>query len=529
MRKLLFVLPLCFACAPLLGAKKLFVLLGQSNMAGRAPTEAQDFGYLSRVFLLDNEDQFVPARNPLNDYSSIRKKEHLQRLSPGYAFAEEMSLIYPADSIYLIVNARGGTSISDFMKGAPTSYYELTMRRIRAALDQDSNLELSAIIWHQGESDRDTPETYFHRFSKLVGDYRTDLKVPDLSFFIGEPGHWRNDFETIRAVLENIPERIPDVWFVSSEGLSNVDAFHFDSHSQRELGKRYARKYAEIFQQQKYDQAYWLKRSLLNPDSSQVMVVAHRGMWRYAPENSIPAIERSIQAGVDMVEVDVALTKDSVLILMHDKTLDRTTTGSGEVSAHTWDEIQRLYLTDGLGGTTPWKVPTLEEVMRLCQGQILVNLDKADQYIERIYAVLKQTNTVDQVAIGSYKTLSEMRQLTGTYLDSIYFMPKLKEGTKDAFTFLNEYFSEVKVPVVQVKFETEDAEIRSVVPYIHEHNKWVWINTISADRSAGHDDNRALSDPDGSFGWVIENGYNMIQTDRPALLLEYLKRKKLHR
>ena len=65
------------------------------------------------------------------------------------------------------------------------------------------------------------------------------------------------------------------------------------------------------------------------------MVVAHRGDWRYAPENSIAAIEHSIDVGVDVVELDLQMTKDSVLIVMHDGTLNRTTTGKGKVNEWT--------------------------------------------------------------------------------------------------------------------------------------------------------------------------------------------------
>ena len=70
-----------------------------------------------------------------------------------------------------------------------------------------------------------------------------------------------------------------------------------------------------------------LRMQLLSGDTSAVLVVAHRGDWRYAPENSIAAIEHSIAVGVDIVELDLQLTKDSVLIVMHDATLNRTTTG----------------------------------------------------------------------------------------------------------------------------------------------------------------------------------------------------------
>ena len=76
---------------------------------------------------------------------------------------------------------------------------------------------------------------------------------------------------------------------------------------------------------------------ITNPDNKEITVVAHRADWRYAPENSLAAIESSIRLGADVVELDVQKTKDGQLILMHDKTLDRTTTGKGKVAEWTLD------------------------------------------------------------------------------------------------------------------------------------------------------------------------------------------------
>ena len=85
-----------------------------------------------------------------------------------------------------------------------------------------------------------------------------------------------------------------------------------------------------------------LRDKILNGDTEQILVVAHRGDWRFAPENSLAAIEHSIAVGVDVVELDLQMTKDSVLIVMHDGTLNRTTTGKGKVSEWTVDSIKTL-------------------------------------------------------------------------------------------------------------------------------------------------------------------------------------------
>ena len=89
-----------------------------------------------------------------------------------------------------------------------------------------------------------------------------------------------------------------------------------------------------------------IKNTFLNPKSNKVLVVAHRGNWRSAPENSTAAIDSAIAMKVDIVEIDIQKTKDGQLILMHDNTLDRTTTGKGEIKNWTLADIKKLKLKD---------------------------------------------------------------------------------------------------------------------------------------------------------------------------------------
>ena len=105
-------------------------------------------------------------------------------------------------------------------------------------------------------------------------------------------------------------------------------------------------------------------------------IIAHRGDSGLAPENTWPAIERAIEIGVDMVEVDVRMTKDGVPVLLHFERLEHTTTGSGLLADHTWEEIQRL-------DAGAWKDPefagervlSLEDVLNLTRGRVPLNLD----------------------------------------------------------------------------------------------------------------------------------------------------------
>ena len=115
---------------------------------------------------------------------------------------------------------------------------------------------------------------------------------------------------------------------------------------------------------------------LKNPSENNVLVIAHRGDWRHAPENSLQAIENCIAMGVDIVEIDVRPTKDGELVLMHDEKIDRTTTGKGYVWDWPLDSLKKLYLRNGANHPTHHKIPTLEEAMMAAKGKIMVNLDK---------------------------------------------------------------------------------------------------------------------------------------------------------
>lgn len=251
-RSFLLLMMLCYSSAMTAQAvsdipneKKLFILLGQSNMAGRASIEKQDSLPLFMVKILTDKGKFEIAKNPLNRYSNIRKKLALQKLGLGYTFAKRLSEEYQ-DTIFLIVNARGGTALEKFMRNDSTGYYEMTIFRIKQALKERPDLKLSAIIWHQGESNRVCYKDYLKHLRILVDDYRRDLNAPELPFIVGEIGRWNQTYVNIVKQIVMIPDSISNAYLVSSEGLENIDDFHFDSNSQRLLGNRYAEKYIEI-------------------------------------------------------------------------------------------------------------------------------------------------------------------------------------------------------------------------------------------------------------------------------------------
>jgi glycerophosphoryl diester phosphodiesterase len=103
------------------------------------------------------------------------------------------------------------------------------------------------------------------------------------------------------------------------------------------------------------------------------LVVAHRGASAVEAENTLPAFERAISAGADVVEFDVRITADGGAVVMHDPDVSRTTDGHGLVRDLTLAQIKRLRVRTRDGGVT--EVPTLEETIRLCSGRIAVDVE----------------------------------------------------------------------------------------------------------------------------------------------------------
>lgn len=278
------------------------------------------------------------------------------------------------------------------------------------------------------------------------------------------------------------------------------------------------------------DRAERLRDNLFN-NPKYVTIAAHRGDWRNHPENSIPAFKSCIDMGIDMIEIDVQRTKDGKLILMHDRTVDRCTNGKGKIEDMTYDEIQKLRLRPQHNASaTRNHIPTLEEVLVLCKGKILINIDKGYDYFQQVYELLEKTGTTDQVIIKSGYSLDKVKKENGSVLDKVIYMPIVNLNDKNAERSLDEFIS-IHPVAIECCIGKFDANVDRMLQKIHDAGIKIWINSIWASLCDGHDDDRAveLGEPDQSWGWILERGGTIIQTDRPQPLLQYLKKHKRHK
>lgn len=224
-----------------------YLLIGQSNMAGRGIMEAEDtLNAIDGVWLLGPEGTPVPATAPLNRYSTIRKEIGMQQIGPGNSFSAEMHKA-TGRKILLVVNARGGSSLDEWMPwNKETGYFGAAVERTRQAMRYG---ELKAVLWHQGESDSGRPDTYLDSLSVFVRGLRDSLDVGNVPFVAGEVGHWTANADAFNGKLSHISEYIPSSDYVSSEGcsmLKDVSDPHFSRDGQLLLGRRYASKVLEM-------------------------------------------------------------------------------------------------------------------------------------------------------------------------------------------------------------------------------------------------------------------------------------------
>lgn len=135
------------------------------------------------------------------------------------------------------------------------------------------------------------------------------------------------------------------------------------------------------------------------------LVSAHRGgPYTAYPENALETFKYVASQIPTIIECDVAMTKDSVLVLMHDRTIDRTTTGSGNISELNYDDIKTLKLIDNNGDTTGYKIPLLSEVLEWGQNQVLFTLDiKRSVPFEKVVNMVQKFDAEPYAAIITYR------------------------------------------------------------------------------------------------------------------------------
>lgn len=230
----------------------LFLLVGQSNMAGRGTVADEDRQPHPRVFTLTKEGKWAPAIDPLHfDKSSAG-------VGIGRTFGIEIASDNPDITIGLIPCAAGGSPIASWEPGGYHSQtkshpYDDAITRTKLALEAGV---LKGILWHQGESDSHAgpAEVHEQKLHELIARFRAELKAPDVPFIAGQMGQfderpWSDARKLVNAAHESLPAKVARTAFVGSDGLGHKgDEVHFSAAAYREFGRRYAEAYRKMVQ-----------------------------------------------------------------------------------------------------------------------------------------------------------------------------------------------------------------------------------------------------------------------------------------
>lgn len=258
--------------------------------------------------------------------------------------------------------------------------------------------------------------------------------------------------------------------------------------------------------------------------SNYVMIFAHRGDWRNAPaENSLLAYQRCIDEGIDGIEIDLQMTRDGVLVVMHDETLDRTTTGKGKVCDYTLEELKNLYLLSPIGVVTRQRIPTFEEVLELAKGRILILVDKWLKIKDLVIETAKRHNCLSQIVLRSSLSSFRFQEKVGSLPNEIIYIPVLVCKGKGDLEKLNDIINNYTIPIASFSFIRDDFEILKQIPLLKKKGYRIWLNSLWGKFNGGHDDELGFIDVSNSYEWLINSGANIIFSDNPLRLRDYLK------
>ena len=245
----------------------------------------------------------------------------------------------------------------------------------------------------------------------------------------------------------------------------------------------------------------------MNTDA-QIRVIAHRGLSGRAPENTLTAIRRAIEVGADMVEIDVTLSSDKHVVVIHDETLDRTTNGSGEVGEHSLSELKELdagaWFNPEFAGE---HLPTLDEVLREVDGRILLNVEIKSEAVARgvvplVASEIRELGMIDQVVVSSFspEALRQMHEAAPEITTAVLYNTKFHTGL-DAVDIV----TELGASVFNIK---RQRLTRKMLRRCRENGIPVGVYTVNEPRRLRR---------------LVKRGIGAIFTDHPDRLIEILE------
>lgn len=260
------------------------------------------------------------------------------------------------------------------------------------------------------------------------------------------------------------------------------------------------------------------------------LFAAHRGICgANIPCNTMAAYKIAVDQGADVVELDVARTKDGKFFVFHPHMEPVFLKSRKYLANMTAAEVETLSLYNQDGVPTHYKVPTLQEALAFLKDKAYINVDKFWTDVEGISKEIRKAGVEKQVIVKTF-TNEKSLDAVAKYAPDFMFMP-LVNGTDEVTERL--IARGVNVVGAEVLFENENEEVCSdeYIRKMHEKGLLVWMNAIVYNEraviSAYHTDDISLTDdPQKGWGWLIDKGADVIQTDWLLMLERYINSRK---
>lgn len=238
-----------------------------------------------------------------------------------------------------------------------------------------------------------------------------------------------------------------------------------------------------------------------------IQVVGHRGNVKFTPENTIPAFQKAIELGCDLVEIDVRESRDGHLVVMHDAAVNRTTNGTGRIEDLTLQEIKQLdagsWFSPEFADT---RVPTLDEALEYMKGKILPDIDFKAGSPDKLIRALEKHGFLGKVTLycGDWDMLAQTQKLT----DRLYWRPTVPKGWIGLSILIDQF----DPPIVNIDWEQFTERL---IREVHLAGKKSFLNTMQ------HDTEWAMNR-------VINTLPDYIQSDHVDILMPMLRSKMYH-
>ncbi len=258
-------------------------------------------------------------------------------------------------------------------------------------------------------------------------------------------------------------------------------------------------------------------KALFNYHKNQLTwISAHRGgSYLGYPENCIPTFEAVLKVTPAIIECDVRMTQDSVLILMHDETLERTTTGRGKVKEQSWANLQELHLIDLEGLKTDYRIPAFSEVLDWAVGKAILTVDvKQEVPIEKVVEAIEEAEAEAYAIVITYnlEDAKKVYQLNPALMISVTIRNEEEwQRAKNTGIPLDNMMAFVGI--------TEPPA--SLYQTLHQAGLYCILGTM------GNLDQMAVARGDEVYIRLMEQGADILSTDRPIEVAPLIKNKLL--